>query len=234
LDVEIGEFNLVAGAWHVEPGTIVALVGANGSGKTTFLRTMAGTLLSRSGTWRYHGVPLSEFGYLLPELIGFLPDAVPGFGDLSMRRQFAFLRQIHRRWDDEYAQSLEERLAIPWDTPMTKLSKGTRVKAGFAMVEGHRPRVLLLDEPTGGLDPEIRLELLRVLVEAHQRDPERVTVFSTHLLEDIAEIADAVSLVRQGVVYPVQAGDSVAGWKATPAPRRTAELAKMCGVSTFA
>ena len=101
------------------------------------------------------------------------------------------------------------------------------------MVEGSRPRVLLLDEPTSGLDPVVRQELLAVLSEARLSDPGRIVVFSTHILEDVVQVATCVSLVRRGRVFSPAFVDQLQSWRRTDPEARPRMLAAIFGVESF-
>lgn len=232
--VKQGDFELNAESWRVENGGLVALVGANGAGKTTFLRILSGHLRASRGNVMFDGIPSVEFGWALSKLVGLVPDALIGLEDLSLSSHFAFLREIYTDWDESYALGLADRLEVPLKKPLRVLSRGNRVKAGFIMIEAARPPILLLDEPTSGLDPIVRQEVLAVLFELRQQRPERVVVFSTHILEDIVEVATGLSLVRRGIVYDTvgtsEMGD-LGGVRSSERPQRIAGLWGLGGFS---
>jgi ABC-2 type transport system ATP-binding protein len=181
-------------------GERVALVGPNGSGKTTTLRAIAGRLADYEGSILLDGAELRTTLPLGRRKIGLLPETLSGYGWMKVRDHLAFLREFYPDWDADYAAHLSERLFVPLDMLMSKLSKGTRVKVSFIAAEAYRPPVLLLDEPTSGLDPQARVELLDSILVAANENRERVVIFSTHLLEDIDRIADRVILLSNGAL----------------------------------
>ncbi|MFI5233796.1 MAG: AAA family ATPase, partial [Gemmatimonadales bacterium] len=108
--------------------------------------------------------------------------------------------EFYPSWDAEYAAHLADRLGVPLDQALGRLSKGTRVKASFVAAEAYRPPLLLLDEPTSGLDPAVRGELLGAILSSVDAQSDRVVVFSTHLLEDVEFVANRVLLLTNGIL----------------------------------
>jgi ABC-2 type transport system ATP-binding protein len=191
-------FTLAPLCLEFHPGERIALVGPNGSGKTTMLRALAGRFTEYEGSILFDGRELRGLLPLGRRKIGLLPESLAGYGWMTVREHLEFLQEFYPSWDKAYAAHLAERLRVPLDQLLGRLSKGTRVKVAFVAAEAYRPPLLLLDEPTSGLDPDVRGELLdtvRASVEAH---PDRVVLFSTHLLEDVELIADRVLLLENG------------------------------------
>ncbi|MHB1265384.1 MAG: ABC transporter ATP-binding protein [Gemmatimonadaceae bacterium] len=198
LSVHRPRFTLHPLSFSASPGERIALVGPNGAGKSTTMAAIAGRLPIYEGRVYLRGRELRE---ILPEArgnLGFLPEKVPAYEELTVARHFAFLRAFHPRWNEGLVADLTQRLALDPGQAMGKLSKGSRVKVGYIAAEAIEPEVLLLDEPTSGLDPVVRGELLDLVNERLRGHPERVLLFSTHLLEDIDQVADRVLLLRDG------------------------------------
>lgn len=185
-------------SFSVAHGERVAIVGPNGAGKSTTMSAIAGRLPTFQGRIELGGMNLRA---ILPEArarIGFLPETVPCYDVLTVREHFAFLRAFHPRWDKGAVDELLDRLRVDPGQQMGKLSKGTRVKVAYVAAEAICPELLLLDEPTSGLDPVVRTELLEIVNERLQAHPERALIFSTHLLEDIDQVAERVLLINDG------------------------------------
>jgi ABC-2 type transport system ATP-binding protein len=198
VSVHRPRFTLGPLSFPVAAGERLALVGPNGAGKSTTMNVLAGRLPAYTGHVWFEGQDLRT---MLPEArarLGMLPEQVPAYQELTVREHFDLLRVFHPRWDDRLATDLIERLRVDPGQRISKLSKGTRVKVGFIGAEAIQPDVLLLDEPTSGLDPVIRGELLDVIDERLRECPGRVLLFSTHILEDIARVADRVLLIHEG------------------------------------
>ncbi|HEY0996987.1 MAG TPA: ABC transporter ATP-binding protein [Gemmatimonadaceae bacterium] len=185
-------------SFRVERGERLAIVGPNGAGKSTTMAAIAGRLPTFRGLIQLDGLDLRA---ILPEArarIGFLPETVPCYDVLTVHEHLAFLRAFHPHWDQAAVDELLQRLRVDPAQQMGKLSKGTRVKVAYVAAEAIDPELLLLDEPTSGLDPVVRSELLEIVKERLRERPARALIFSTHLLEDIDQIADRVLLIQEG------------------------------------
>lgn len=198
--VRYPSFALAPVSLEIKCGERVALVGPNGSGKSTTLRAIAGRLPDYDGFILIDGRDLRSTLPLGRREIGLLPETLGGYGWMTVREHLAFLSGFYPSWDSEYARHLSERLCIPLDTPLGRLSKGTRVKASFIAAEAYRPPVLLLDEPTSGLDPGVRVELLDAILAGVDATKDRTVLLSTHLLEDVEFVANRVLLLANGVL----------------------------------
>lgn len=198
--VRYPSFTLSPLSLEIQPGERVALVGPNGSGKSTTLRALAGRLPDYDGFILFDGRDLRTLLPLVRREIGLLPETLTGYGWMTVREHLAFLREFYPSWDGAYAGHLADRLGVPLDKPLGRLSKGTRVKASFVAAEAYRPPLLLLDEPTSGLDPAMRGELLGAILSAVDSESDRVVLFSTHLLEDVEFVANRVLLLTNGTL----------------------------------
>ncbi len=185
---------------HIRQGERVAMIGANGAGKSTTLKAIGGRSREYDGRVEVGG---AEVRSQLPEIrekIGFLPEKAQGFGWMTVAEHLTFLSTFFPSWDHEYAQDLLRRLELPSDSKVGTLSKGMGVKLSLVAAEAHRPPVLILDEPTSAIDPLMRGQLLAVINDCVPRGGERLVLFSSHILEDIEQIADRVVLIRRGLL----------------------------------
>jgi ABC-2 type transport system ATP-binding protein len=198
FSVTYPSFTLKPLSLELKAGERVAIIGPNGSGKTTTLRALAGRLPEYDGSILFDGRDLRGMLPIGRRLIGLLPETLAGYGWMTVREHLAFLREFYPRWDRDYAAHLADRLDVPLGKAIGRLSKGTRVKVSFIAAEAYRPPLLLLDEPTSGLDPEVRGELINAIRSSIDSQPERIVLFSTHLLEDVDLIADRVVLLVNG------------------------------------
>jgi len=181
-------------------GSIIALLGSNGAGKTTVMRMLTGYLASTSGTARVAGSDVQGDRIRAADHVGYLPENGPLYPDmtpLEMLRFFGEARGLS-------ADTLQSRLRIVasqcdiellLDKPIGKLSKGLRQRVGMAQALLHDPDVLIMDEPTSGLDP-IQVEHFRHHVRELKK--RKVVVLSTHVLHDVEAIADRVLVMRRG------------------------------------
>lgn len=173
----------------VPRGTVFGLVGENGAGKTTLIRHILGLLRAKEGSVRDPVGVLGRIGYLSEDRD--LPDWMR-IGEL-MRYTQAF----YPDWDETFAEQLRETFELTADVRIKSLSRGERARAGLLVALAHRPDLLLLDEPSSGLDPIVRRDILSAIIRT-VADEGRTVVFSSHLLEEVERVADIVAMIHQG------------------------------------
>ena len=196
--VDYPDFSLGPLSFELAKGERIALLGHNGAGKSTTMRALAGRPVDYGGSITFGGREIRESVPEVRARIGLLPDRLPAFGWMTVAEHLALLAAVHPHWDGEYADALRGRLELPGEAKVGTLSRGMMIKLSFISAESYRPPLLLLDEPTAGLDPGMREEVLSLVVEAVSDDPARAVVFSTHLLEDVGYLADRVLVLREG------------------------------------
>lgn len=182
----------------LDAGERVALVGANGAGKSTTLRALAGRLEPYAGSVRFQGREVVEDRIRTRGQVGVLPERFLGFPWMSGRDHLDFLSGFYPGWDPAYAAKLCDELQVPVEKPLSALSKGNRLKLSLVAAEAFRPPLLLLDEPTSGVDPLMRDHLLDMVHRCIPAGGSRTVLFSTHILEDIEPVAERVLLLREG------------------------------------
>ena len=182
---------------HIPVGSIFGLVGLNGAGKTTLIRHLMGGLAAKHGsvlvlgqdpTSNPEGV-LKKIGYLTEE------DTLPSW--MCVGELIDFTRAIYPSWDDQYASELCDMFGLTRATQLKSLSKGQRARAGLLVAIAHRPELLVLDEPSSGLDPLARSDILEAIVRTISEDG-RTVLFSSHLLDEVDRVCDAFGLMREG------------------------------------
>jgi len=181
----------------LEPGTVLALVGPNGAGKTTTLNCMAGLLVPDEGGTEVYGFPVHPARTEYRRDVGYVGEESGFFQRWTTGRNLEYLARLLPGWSDDRARRLVERFALPMDKPVNKLSRGNRTKLALVAALAHGPRLLLLDEPTAGLDPVVRTEVLDVLWEVTE-DGDHAVLYSTHVLSDISRLADELAFLRDG------------------------------------
>uniref|UniRef100_UPI00261FD2FC ABC transporter ATP-binding protein n=1 Tax=Oleiagrimonas sp. TaxID=2010330 RepID=UPI00261FD2FC len=187
-------------SFRAEPGEVVGLLGPNGAGKSTVMRMISGYLAPTSGTARVCGHDVRKHPLAAKRTLGYLPEGAPSYGELTVREFLAYIarvrglsgRNLLRQMDSTLEQlHLEDVL----DNPIDTLSKGYRRRVGLACAILHEPDVLMLDEPTDGLDPNQKRDV-RGLIDAMAR--KRTILISTHLLEEVRALCNRVLIVAQG------------------------------------
>lgn len=183
-------------SFTLERGEILALLGPNGAGKTTTLRMLAGLIAPSAGAIHLNGNPISkDTAQLLRTRIGFLTEA-PGLWDrLTVRQNLAVYARLYGLRDRDVDESLD-RFSIRdrASDPTAQLSKGLKQRVAIARALLHRPAIVLLDEPTAGLDPESARDVRELVLGL--RDDQRAVLMSTHNLDEVERVADRVAVVR--------------------------------------
>ena len=181
----------------LEPGTVLALIGPNGAGKTTTLNCMAGLVIPDEGGTEVFGIPVHPARSEFRHEVGYVGEENGFFQRWTARRNLDFMADLMPGWSHDRARKLVERFALPMDKPVNNLSRGNRTKLALVAALAHGPRLLLLDEPTAGLDPVVRAEVLDVLWEITE-DGGHAVLYSTHVLSDISRLADELAFLRDG------------------------------------
>jgi ABC-2 type transport system ATP-binding protein len=181
----------------LEPGTVLALVGPNGAGKTTTLNCIAGLIVPDEGGTEVFGAPVHPAQPEYRRDVGYVGEENGFFQRWTAGRNLKYLAQLLPDWSQDRAHRLADRIALPLSTQVNKLSRGNRTKLALVAALAHGPRLLLLDEPTAGLDPVVRAEVLDVLWEITE-DGEHAVLYSTHVLSDINRLADELAFLRDG------------------------------------
>ena len=191
----------------VEEGEVFGFLGPNGAGKTTTVRTLLGFLRPTGGRGEVFGLDIRKDSVEVRARVGNLPgefaleDKMTGEGLL---RYFARLRGVK---DLGYARELAERFGAELHRPMRRLSRGNKQKIGLVQAMFHRPPLLMLDEPTGGLDPLVQEEFLDIIEEVKAEG--RTVFFSSHNLAEVERVCDRVGIIRGGRLVAVETTDTL-------------------------
>jgi len=197
----------------LEPGTVLGYVGPNGSGKTTTMRCLAGLLKTDSGTMEVFGRGHDPDNPDWKKDIGYVGDNHAFYERWTGARNLEFQSQFYQEWRSDRVVHLARRFEVPLDRKVKHLSTGNRIKLAIISALAHSPRLLLLDEPTAGLDPVVRTEVLDVLFELLE-DGKRSIFYSTHILSDISRLADELAFIRDGkLVFRSAKDDLIENWR---------------------
>ncbi len=221
--VALAGLDLTVGA-----GEVYGFLGRNGAGKSTTIRILMGITKPTAGEVRIFGERFDRDVVRLRQRIGYVAQEQSFYGFMTAARMGRFVRGFFPSWDEGEWRRVVRLLELPLDRRIDGFSGGMRMKLALALALAHRPPLLLLDEPTAGLDPVARREFLDI-VRGEARG--RTTFFSTHLIDEIERVADRVGVVDGGrTVFegsvtalgdrvrlferPIQEGESLEGVRA--------------------
>jgi ABC-2 type transport system ATP-binding protein len=183
----------------VPPGQTFAFLGRNGAGKTTTIRTLLGLLKPDRGEVRILGIDPTTNPLEIRRRIGYVAEDQAMFGWMRVGQLLSFVAPFYPTWDAAWAKELSDRFELPLKTRVKHLSKGQGVRVALLLALAHRPKLVILDDPTLGLDPIMRKDFLRDLV-AHMQGEHVSVFFSSHLLYEIEPVADSVVILDHGKV----------------------------------
>lgn len=184
---------------QVPRGGVFGLIGGNGAGKTTLLKHILGMLKPQMGTVRVFGLdPISECVSVLGR-IGYLSEDRDLPNWMRIRDLISYTQAFYPNWDSRYAEELRDAFELSPATRVHSLSRGQRARAGLLVALAHRPDLLVLDEPSSGLDPVVRRDILGAIIRTIA-DEGRTVLFSSHLLDEVERVADRVAIIHAGQI----------------------------------
>jgi ABC-2 type transport system ATP-binding protein len=178
-------------------GEILGLMGPNGAGKTTLLRLIWGFARPDQGSVRVFGLTPHLEQLAVRLRAGYLSESPQFYGWMKARRFLEFMSGFYDSWDEKRVIELSARFGVDLDKRIGQLSRGNRVKLGITAAVAHGPRLLLLDEPTAGLDPIVRLDILEFLKDLARKEAVTV-ILSSHISDDLDQIAHKVLMLHEG------------------------------------
>jgi ABC-2 type transport system ATP-binding protein len=187
-------------SFEVGPGEVLGFLGPNGAGKSTTMKMLTGFLTPTSGTAVINGHDIIDDSLAARRTIGYLPEGAPGYGEMTVRHFLEFIARVRGFKGREALQKAAaaiERLnldGVP-DQPIETLSKGFKRRVGLAQAILHDPKILILDEPTDGLDPNQKHEVRRLI---RNMSSEKIIVISTHLLEEVHAVCNRAMIISDG------------------------------------
>ena len=212
-----GDFTAVENvSFSVARGSVTAFLGPNGAGKSTTMKILTGFLAPSAGTARIAGFDMDSQRIAASEVLGYLPENGPLYGDMTPGAYLRFIGEARGMAAGPLRNALERvaascRIDEVWFKSIRKLSKGFRQRVCLAQAILHDPQVLILDEPTAGLDPN-QIVLVRDLVKELAKD--KTVLLSTHILQEVQAMADRVVMISEGrVVFSGTPGELASGGK---------------------
>ena len=192
----------------VPRGGVFGLIGGNGAGKTTLIKHLLGLLRPQSGSIRVFGLdpianPVETLGR-----IGYLSEDRDLPNWMAVGELMRYTQAFFPTWDETYAEELREAFDLDPTARIKNLSRGQRARAGLLVALAHRPELLVLDEPSSGLDPVVRRDILGAIIRTIA-DEGRTVLFSSHLLDEVERVADSVAIIHKGRIVLTAAMDEI-------------------------
>ena len=182
---------------QVKQGFVTGFIGANGAGKSTSIKMMMNLLRPDVGEIKLFGLDYKKHEKAIKERIGFVYDGNVFFEGLNMKDIKRIVAPAYKHWDDKVFYQYIEKFELPLNKSIKTFSKGMQMKASLAIALSHHAELIIMDEPTAGLDPIFRRELLDILQEL-MVDGNRTIFFSTHITTDLDRIADYIAFMQSG------------------------------------
>ncbi len=213
LRKEYRTFTLDGVTLEIPKGTILGLIGPNGSGKTTTIRMLMKMTRPDVGSIRMFGLGLDAHEKEIKNRVGYVGEEQFYYQNKKVSWTGRFVSQYFEKWDQEMFDSLLKEFNLDPSQKVGKLSKGMKVKLSFAIAFSHHPELMILDEPTAGLDPVIRREMLDRLL-AFRDDHDGSVFISSHITDDIVRIADHVAFIVDGkIAVHAEKDEILSDWK---------------------
>lgn len=192
-------FTLSDVSFAVPQGCIMGLIGENGAGKSTAFKSMLNLVKKDAGEVLFWGKPMNDKDTELKSRIGVAFDAICFPEVLTVKQVGDIGRMTYKEWDKKHFQELITRFELPEKAEIKTLSKGMKMKLNLAFAMSHNAQLLILDEPTAGLDPIARDELLDLFME-YVQDEQHSILISSHITTDLEKIADYITFINKGKV----------------------------------
>lgn len=207
LTKQYADFTLDHVSFSIPKGTIMGLIGENGAGKSTTINAILDLIHKDDGTVTFWGQELSS-AKQLKEDIGVVFDGINFYETLTAAKVGKISQAAYKQWDDRLYREYLNRFQLPADKEIKTFSKGMKMKLCIAVALSHRPKLLILDEATSGLDPVMRDDILDVFLEFVQ-DEEHSILISSHITTDLEKVADSITFIHHGKVLFCKAKDEL-------------------------
>ncbi len=194
---DYGDFKLDNVSLSIPKGGICGFIGQNGAGKTTTIKLILDIIKRDSGDIKAFGMDVLTDGKAVKEKIGVVYDEM-GFHEFLTPKQLnKVFKNIYKNWDEEEYLEYLKKFSLPLNKKCGKFSRGMRMKLQIAVAMSHKAELLIMDEPTAGLDPIVRNEILQIFQE-YVMDENRTILLSSHITGDLERIADEVIFINKG------------------------------------
>ena len=191
----------------VNEGEVFGFLGPNGAGKTTTVRTLLGFMKPTHGKAEILGMDIEKDSVAIRSMVGNLPGEFALEDRMTGDQLLKFFARLRGVKNLDYAYEISGRIGADMNRPMRRLSRGNKQKIGLVQAMFHKPPLLILDEPTGGLDPLVQEEFLKIIGEVKEEG--RTVFFSSHTLGEVERVCDRVGIIRAGELTAVETTDDL-------------------------
>jgi ABC-2 type transport system ATP-binding protein len=207
------DFTLTDISVEIPPGCITAFFGPTGAGKTTLMKLLTRQIPATSGTVRVFGLSYEDRETEIKSRIGYVPQEPVGYKDRSVEFNARFAASFYERWDGGAFYRMLDEFKVSRDKAVKRLSRGQKTLLSIALVLSHEADLLILDEPTAGLDVILRRSMLERL-RKFAADGKRAVVVSSHITDGLEDIAEYIYFLSEGrLVFQSEKDDLLARWK---------------------
>lgn len=208
LNKSYREFSLNNISFSLKPGYIMGFIGPNGAGKSTTIKLIMNLIKKDSGNINVFGLDHIKHDKEIKSRIGFVYDENYFYEDLTIGEMKNILAPFYKSWDNKIFNKYIKDFELPSNKKIKELSKGMKMKFSLAIALSHKAELIIMDEPTAGLDPVFRSELLDILYNIIQ--DENISIFfSTHITTDLEKIADYITFINRGEIVFSETKDKV-------------------------
>jgi len=198
LKKRFGKHQAVNGlTMKVPEGSVFAFLGRNGAGKTTTIRMLLDLLDRSGGTAKILGMDTLKDSLAIKRRIGYVAEGQRMYDWMTVDEIIWFCKGFYPTWDDGFAEELKQKLELPGDRKVGQMSRGMQAKLALLLGMSYRPELLILDEPTAGLDVVVRRDFLEGVIELIQTEG-RTVFFSSHIVHEVERVADWVGIIDAG------------------------------------
>ncbi|MED2971042.1 ABC transporter ATP-binding protein [Fictibacillus sp. B-59209] len=189
-------------SFHVEEGEIFGFIGPNGAGKSTTLRTLLSIIYPTSGSAAIFGKDVIKYGPEIKKQIGYLPSEVFYYDKMKVKDLLNYSTSFYKKDCKKRIRELAEIMDLDLNKRIDDLSYGNRKKVGIVQGLLHEPKLIILDEPTGGLDPLMQQKFFDLLKEENKKGA--TILFSSHILSEVQKMCDRVAIIKEGKLITVE------------------------------
>ncbi len=188
-------------------GEVFGFIGPNGAGKSTTIRTLLAFLRPTRGSAKVFNMDCISMSHEIKKRIGYVPSEVNFYDDMKVKDLLQYSAKLHRKKCKKKTDELIEQLELDINKKINTLSSGNKKKVAVIQALMHEPELLILDEPTGGLDPLMQNKLYKILEEEKKRGG--TVFFSSHILSEVQRICDRVAIIREGKIAKIETVDKL-------------------------